>query len=122
MMDGRPKLAAILDDVRLVLRRYVVLDEHQSNAISLWSAHTHAIAAAECTPYLNIWSAMKGSGKTRTLEVLEPIVARAWLTGRTSASALTRKVDRDQPTLLLDESDATFGGEKEYAEALRGVL
>jgi hypothetical protein len=27
-----------------------------------------------------------------------------------------------QPTLLLDESDAAFSGEKEYAEALRGVL
>ena len=26
------------------------------------------------------------------------------------------------PTLLLDESDAAFGGEKEYAEALRGQL
>jgi len=31
-------------------------------------------------------------------------------------------VDAKQPTLLLDESDAAFNGEKEYAEALRGIL
>jgi len=31
-------------------------------------------------------------------------------------------VDQIRPTLLLDESDAAFGGEKEYAEALRGIL
>ena len=50
------------------------------------------------------------------------LVARPWLTGRTSAAALVRKVDAETPTLLLDESDAAFGGEREYADALRGVL
>jgi len=35
---------------------------------------------------------------------------------------LVRKVDKEKPTLLLDESDAAFAGEKEYAEALRGIL
>ena len=54
--------------------------------------------------------------------MMESIVARPWLTARTSAAALVRKVDADRPTLLLDESDAAFGAEKEYAEALRGIL
>src|SRR5262249_31014742 len=72
--------------------------------------------------YLQITSATKRAGKTRLLEVLEPLVARPWLTGRTSAAALVRKVDKLSPTLLLDESDATFKGEPEYAEALRGTL
>ena len=31
-------------------------------------------------------------------------------------------MDAERPTLLLDESDAAFNGEKEYAEALRGLL
>jgi hypothetical protein len=76
----------------------------------------------DCTPYLQITSATKRAGKTRLLEVMKPLVPRAWLTGRVSAAALVRKVDRDIPTLLLDESDAAFKGEKEYAEALRGIL
>jgi hypothetical protein len=35
---------------------------------------------------------------------------------------LVRKISAEQPTLLLDESDAAFAGDREYAEALRGVL
>jgi len=56
------------------------------------------------------------------LEVLETIVLNPWLTGKVSAAVLSRKIDAVAPTLLLDESDAAFGGDKEYAEALRGVL
>jgi hypothetical protein len=119
---GRRSLAALLTTVESYIRRFVVLTDHQALAITLWTAHTHAIDAADCTPYLHIGSATKRAGKTRLLEVLEPVVARRWFTGRTSAAALVRKVDADAPTLLLDESDAAFKGEKEYAEALRGIL
>jgi hypothetical protein len=115
-------LANLLHDVRAYILKYVVLNADQAITMALWTAHTHVIAAADTTPYLHITSATKRAGKTRLLEILEPIVARPWLTGRTSAAALVRKVDVDKPTLLLDESDAAFGGEKEYAEALRGIL
>jgi hypothetical protein len=71
---------------------------------------------------LAITSAEKESGKTRLLEVFETLVANPWFTGKVSAAVLTRKIDAQHPTLLLDESDAAFGGDKEYAEALRGVL
>ena len=115
-------LAGLLHNVRVYILKYVVLSAEQAITMALWTAHTHAIAAADTTPYLHITSATKRAGKTRLLEILDPIVARSWLTGRTSAAALVRKVDADQPTLLLDESDAAFGGEKEYQEALRGIL
>ena len=80
------------------------------------------LAAADCTAYLPITSAEKRSGKTRLLDVLALLVARPWLTGRVSAAVLVRKTASEQPTLLLDESDAAFKGDKEYAEALRGTL
>ena len=117
-----PGLLAILLAVYMFIRRYVVLTDAQSVALTLHAAHTHAIAAADTTPYMSVTSATKRAGKTRLLEVLEQIVARPWLTGRTSAAALVRKVDADKPTLELDESDAAFRGEKDYAEALRGIL
>jgi hypothetical protein len=120
--DVSEGLDALLGTIRAFLRRYVVVTPHQANAVALWTAHTHTIDAFDCTPYLQITSATKRAGKTRLLEVLEPLVLRPWLTGRTSAAALVRKVDAECPTLLLDESDAAFGGEKEYAEALRGQL
>jgi hypothetical protein len=119
---NRVVLGVLLDGVEAFVRRYVVLNDEQGVAVTLWIAHTHAIAAADCTPYLQINSATKRAGKTRALEVAEQLVARPWLTGRTTAAALMRKIDADSPTLLLDESDATFQGPQEYAEALRGSL
>jgi hypothetical protein len=121
-ISAAPNVATLLAALHVWLGRYVVLTDAQAVAVVLWAAHTHTIQAAECTPYLQVTSAMKGSGKTRLLEVLEPVVARPWLTGRTSAAALVRKVHAERPTLLLDESDAAFGGDKDYAEALRGIL
>ena len=115
-------LASLLDDVQRYLRRYVVLADPQARACTLWVAHCHAFAVAEATPYLHVTSAVKQSGKTRLLEVLEPLVPAPWLTGRVSAAVLTRKVDSETPTLLLDESDAAFTHHSAYADALRAIL
>ncbi len=112
----------LVDDIVIFLVRFVVLSEAQSNAIALWVVHSYAIEQADTTPYLNIYSAEKRSGKTRLLETLELLVANPWLTGRVTSAVLARKVDAECPTLLLDESDAAFKSDKEYAENLRGLL
>lgn len=115
-------LSEVLKAVETFIRKFVVVTDQQSALLALWTAHTHAIDAADCTGYLQVTSVTPEAGKTRLLETMEVVVARPWFTGRTSAAALVRKVDQDAPTLLLDESDATFNGEPEYAEALRGIL
>jgi hypothetical protein len=114
--------AQLFDRIMVFVRRFVSLSESQARVVAVWAVHTHAFDAADSTPYLAITSAEKQSGKTRLLEVFLTLVANPWFTGRVTAAVLTRKIDADQPVLLLDESDAAFGGEKEYAEALRGVL
>ena len=119
---GNIDLAALLCDIAAFLRRYVVLTEHQQRALALWIAHTYAIDSADCTPYILIQSAEKRSGKTLLLEVLLLLVLRAWFTGRVSSAVLVRKISRVRPTLLLDETDAAFNGNKEFSETLRGVL
>ena len=119
---GNIDLAALLCNIATFLRRYVVLTEHQQRALTLWIAHTYAIDAADCTPYIILRSAEKRSGKTLLLEVLSLLVPRAWLTGRVTPAVLVRKISGINPTLLLDETDATFNGNKEFSETLRGVL
>jgi hypothetical protein len=108
--------------VRDWLTRFVSLGEHEATAIALWVMMTHAIEVFDCVAYLSITSAEKQCGKTRLLEVLEQLVRGPWLTGRTTPAVLARKIHAEHPTLLLDESDATFNGDKEFAETLRGVL
>jgi hypothetical protein len=114
--------ARLLDDIVTFLRRFVVLTEAQAFAIALWVVHSHAFAAALVTPYLYIRSPEKRSGKTRLLEVLQLLVANPWRTGRTSVAALIRKVSEEGCSMLHDEVDAAFSGDRTYAEALRGVL
>ena len=114
--------AAVLGAITAFIRRYMALNNEQADLVALWVVHTHAFDAADVTPYLNIKSVEKRSGKTRLLEVLALLVARAWLTGRITSAVLVRKVAAETPTLLLDESDAAFKGDREYAETLRGVL
>jgi len=121
--DASPNGAALLGKVALFIRRFVSVSDSQNVVLSLWVAHTHSFVTADCTPYMAITSAEKQCGKTRLLEVLDVLVANSWLTGQVTAAVLARKISDDvPPTLLLDESDAAFAGEKEYVEALRGVL
>jgi len=114
--------AALLAEVESFIRRYIVATDAEIILITIWAIHTHMMKAAKSTPYLAITSAEKQSGKSRLLEVLELLVHKPWMTGRVTAACLTRKIDAEHPTLLLDESDAAFNGDKEYAEALRGIL
>jgi hypothetical protein len=114
--------AKLMDEVADFIRKFVRLTDAQLYIVAVWAVHSHGMTAARETPYLAIHSAEKQSGKTRLLEVLELLVNKPWLTGRVTAACLVRKIDQVRPTLLLDESDAAFQGEKEYAEALRGIL
>ena len=114
--------SALLDALLQYIIRFVHLTDSQARIAVLWTVHTYAVQFADTTPYLAVTSAEKQCGKSRLLEVFETLVMNPWMTGRVTAAVLTRKIDAKHPTLLLDESDAAFGGNKEYAEALRGVL
>lgn len=116
-----PSAPELFDDVTRHIRRFVVLTPAQATTLTLWIAHTHAFAAADCTPYMRVSSAEPQCGKTRLLEVAELLVANPWLTGRTTGPALQRKVSAETPTLMLDETDALFHGNSS-AEMVRGML
>jgi hypothetical protein len=120
--DSLENGAALLADASEFNRRYVVLSLAQADVCATWTLHTHVIDAADHTPYLNISSPVRRSGKTKLLRLLKLQVAKPWFTGRVTASVLVRKTAKDHPTLLLDESDMAFHSNREYAETLRGVL
>lgn len=113
---------ATLDLCMAFIRRFVRLSHSQIRVVTLWVAHTFAFEAADATPYLNINSPAKRSGKTRLLEVIETVASKPWMTGRATTAVLPRKIDQEQPTLLLDESDSAFSGDPGYAQSLRNVL
>jgi uncharacterized protein DUF3631 len=114
--------AVLLDEVAGFVTRFVVVPAEVLDALALWVLHTHAFEAASMTPYLHVTSPEKQSGKTRLLEVCSLLVPRPWHVTRVSVAALCRRIDKECPTLLLDESDASFNRESEFGEALRQVL
>lgn len=114
--------AELLDQVYAFVRRFLVVSESQARLVALWIVHTHIFSVFNYTPYLEITSAEKQCGKTRLLEILNLLVANPWMTGKVTTAVLYRKIEADHPTLLLDESDAAFNGDEEYAQLLRGVL
>lgn len=114
--------AELLTELASFIRRYVVLTGTQADAIALWTAHTHAFEAARTTPYLHVTSATPQCGKSRLFEVLELLVAAPFKVDSISAAALMRKVDRDRPTVLLDESDNTLKRDREYVAHLTQLL
>lgn len=104
------------------VRRYVALSEDQAVILAGWVMHTYAFDASETTPYIHITAPEKACGKSRLMDVLVAIAAKPIRSGGMTAAALVRCIDNGSPTIFLDEMDAQLGGEKEYAEAIRGIL
>jgi Protein of unknown function (DUF3631) len=111
---GRSKLESVLDDITAALQRHITFNsEHQAIVVALWIAHTHIIDQLNTTPYLHITSPVKRCGKSNLLICLNCLASRPWYLANLSVAVLYRKIERDCPTLLLDEAERSFeGGER----------
>lgn len=122
-MRREPEIGGLLETAIEFVARYVVLPgEAEEVTLALFAAHTYAIEAAHATPYLLVTSPERRSGKTRTLEVIELLVAEPWRVTGASEAAMFRKIAKCKPTLMLDEIDATFGSHSDRTEPLRALL
>jgi hypothetical protein len=90
--------------------------------IALWIAHAHCIEHFNCTGYLHIYSPIKRCGKSKLLECLAMLAPRAWLAINPSDAVLFRKIERDCPTLLLDEADRSFADGENGNHDLLAIL
>ena len=113
-VDGAELLNALVE----LIGSYVIMSREQCWTVALWVLFTHCFAAANNAPKLWVKSAERRSGKTRLLEVLKQLTARALTTNYISPAMLPRVVEEHQPTLLMDEADTFLRG----SEEMRGVL
>jgi hypothetical protein len=115
----------LLDAVDRLLGRFIAFpSDHDRHAVAAWVLHAWTIEAFDSTPRLALLSPEKGSGKTRTLEVLELVVPGPKHTVNMSAAVLFRVVGGDVPvTLLMDEADSYLGWKvaREH-EDIRGLV
>jgi hypothetical protein len=114
----------------VLYRLYVVVSEVQSWALSLYVLHTHAFMAAECSPYLYIYSPEKRCAKTLLMKVLALLVRSPWKVISPTEAVVCRKIEKDRPTLLTKRALMPSGSasakplgptRQSKAEALRAV-
>jgi hypothetical protein len=96
---------ASLDLIVHILRRHLHMTEHQYVAVALWIAHTFVYTRFSVTPRLALTSPVRGCGKTTALDIISELACKTVKTDHITAAVLFRLVDRDRPTLLIDEAD-----------------
>lgn len=117
--------AELLDDVEAFLARFVAYPSEAARvAHVLWIAHAWFMDQWDSTPRIAFLSPEPGSGKSRALEVTEPLVPRPLHAVNATPAALFRKVSDEAgpPTILFDEIDTIFGPKAKDNEDVRGML
>lgn len=122
---SKAALPEALERTYWFLKRFLVFgSDWQPVVIAVWIAHTHVFEAFDFTPYLNINSAEKRSGKSRLLDCLRLLVREPWCVAQPSEAVLYRKISQHRPTVLFDEADTVFSGGRgdDKREPLRALL
>jgi putative DNA primase/helicase len=109
---------ALLDSLRRVFRRYIVLPSGADIALPLWVLHAWTMDAGDISPFMVLVSPTKRCGKTSVLILLYFLTPKSELASNITASALFRYIEAVRPTLLLDEGDTFVKDNEEF----RGIL
>jgi Protein of unknown function (DUF3631)/Domain of unknown function (DUF3854) len=114
----------LFDDIAEYLAEYVVYPtEWARHAHALWIGHAWLLECWESSPRIAFLSPEPGSGKTRALEITEPLVPNPIHSVNVTSAYLFRKIAEDpRPTLLYDEIDAVFGPRAKENEDIRSLL
>jgi putative DNA primase/helicase len=110
--------AALLNNLRQVFRRYIVLPKGADIALPLWVLHAWTVDAGDISPLMVLVSPTKRCGKTSVLILLYFLTPRSELSSNITAPALFRYIEDVRPTLLIDEADSFVKDNEE----LRGIL
>lgn len=114
-VDGRETLDELVD----VLSRYVIFEraEH-ALTVALWTMGTHVYQLFHIYPRLLITAPEKMSGKSRVLDCLEYVAARAAKGDNITGPAMFRAIEDHRVTLLIDEVDSFA----RRSETVRNIL
>jgi putative DNA primase/helicase len=110
--------AELLDAIKAIFLRFIVLPKGAPDAIALWILHAWTADAGDISPFLVLTSPTKRCGKTSALILLLYLTPRSELASNISPSALFRYIEETRPTLLIDEADSFVRDNEE----LRGIL
>jgi Protein of unknown function (DUF3631) len=114
----------LLTRVRDWLGTYIsTASDSDLDLLALWAVHTHLVVETYYTPRLLIDSPVPESGKTTVLEHLQRLCKNSEpMATITSASMLSRMLDVQMSTFLIDEVDRALDPKKEGVGEMLAVL
>jgi hypothetical protein len=96
--------AQLVCEVEALFTDYLVLPPGAALVLATWTIGTWAYDLFDAYPYLAITSAVRRCAKTRLLELLLVVCRRALPVTNISEAALYRAIDKESPTVLIDEA------------------
>jgi Protein of unknown function (DUF3631) len=121
ILDGTESLARLLDETEHFIRRFVMLSDDQAVGVTLHVGGTYVYDRFRTTPYLFATSPDEECGKSTLLDVHASMARKPWPVVEPTEAVVFRKVDRDHPTMYIDEADSLFTKQDDRA-GLRAVL
>jgi putative DNA primase/helicase len=98
----------LLQEVVSKIRRYLVLRPEAVTATALWIMTAWAHESATHSAILAAVSVEPDSGKSTLLGVLRFLVPKPFVSVEPTGPSVYRTVDRERPTLIIDEADDLF--------------
>ena len=100
--------SSLVRDVERYITQYITFpeqDKDQALVVALWVIATHFHLSFDCFGYLSITAPVKRAGKTRLMEVCQPIAQNGRLETASTASAMYRLIGELAPTYFIDEAE-----------------
>lgn len=110
--------AALLDELRAAIQRFIVCNNETAVAAALWIAFTWFADVVQVAPLGMITAPERRCGKTQLLSLIGSVARRPLVASNISPAATFRVIEAHSPTLLIDEADAFLRDNEE----MRGVL
>ena len=111
--------AKLLADLVKQIRRYVVIRDDGTTAVALFAAMSWIHnAVATHSPILGATSSDPDSGKTTLLGVLGLLVPKPFRSAELTGAAAFRLIDREHPTMIVDEADDIFQRKKDLVHII----
>lgn len=100
----------LLNKIEQYISKHAILPKGASEAITLWCLASYNINCFHIFPRLFITSPEKRCGKSTVLDLIEAFSHKSLMTSNMTPATIFRLIDKEQPTLIIDEADTFVAG------------
>ena len=112
--------AALLDEIKATVKRFIVCKDDTATAVTLWIAATWFVDVAQVAPIAMITAPEMRCGKSQLLSFMGKLSYRPVQGSSLTSAVVFRMVEKYSPTLFIDEADAFMKDNEEMRLVING--